>query len=85
MTVNDTTRILFTLATVLLLAPQDRLRAADVPRKFLPLPGKVFQVEGRAAFVILPPTRTTNQLVPWVWYAPTLPGLPGNEEKWIRR
>ncbi len=83
MTVNDTTRILFTLATVLLLAPQDRLRAADVPQKFLPLPGKVFQVEGRAAFVILPPTRTANQLVPWVWYAPTLPGLPGNEEKWM--
>ena len=25
----------------------------------------------------------TNRPIPWVWYAPTLPGLPGNEEQWM--
>jgi hypothetical protein len=69
--------------SVLLLAPQAALHAADVPQKSLPLPGQIFQVEGHTAFVILPQTRTTNQLIPWVWYAPTLPGLPGSEEKWM--
>jgi hypothetical protein len=33
--------------------------------------------------VILPSTKPTNGPIPWVWYAPTLPGLPGTEEKWM--
>jgi predicted esterase len=49
--------------------------------KALPLPGEVFPVEGRDAFVILP--EKISGMVPWVWYAPTLPGLPGIEEKWM--
>jgi len=73
----------FLFFSALLLAPLVALHAADASRKSLPLPGQVFQVEGRTAFVILPPARTTNHLVPWVWYAPTLPGLPGNEEQWM--
>jgi pimeloyl-ACP methyl ester carboxylesterase len=31
--------------------------------------------------VILPANISGN--IPWVWYAPTLPGLPGNEERWM--
>lgn len=50
-------------------------------QKVLPLPGEVFHVEGRRAFVILPDTLAHP--VPWVWYAPTLPGLPGPEERWM--
>ncbi len=57
-------------------------RAADVPKKDLPLAGEVFLVEGRTAFVILP-TEKKEGLIPWVWYAPTLSGLPGTEEKWM--
>lgn len=57
--------------------------AAAYPQKTLPLPGQVFSFEGRAAFVISPATRGTNHPIPWVWYAPTLPGLPGNEERWM--
>lgn len=72
----------FIFLSALLLAPLVALHAA-VPEKLLPLPGQVFEVEGRTAFVILPSTKTTNQLVPWVWYAPTLPGLPGKEEQWM--
>ena len=53
------------------------------PEKKLPMPGEVFRVEGRTAFVILPDKKTTDGATPWVWYAPTLPNLPGNEERWM--
>ena len=67
----------------LLLLPLPALQTADATTKTLPLPGEAFLVQGRTAFVILPQTKSTNNLIPWVWYAPTLPGLPGNEEKWL--
>ena len=72
----------FTLIT-LLLAPLAAVRAAEAPQKSLPLPGGVFVLQGRTAFVILPPAKPTQGPIPWVWYAPTLPGLPGPEEKWM--
>lgn len=52
------------------------------PEKKLPIPGEVFRVEGRVAFVI-PPDKKSDGATPWVWYAPTLPGLPGTEERWM--
>ncbi|MDP6046768.1 MAG: dienelactone hydrolase family protein, partial [Phycisphaerae bacterium] len=52
------------------------------PRK-TPIKKEVFQIEGRPAFLILPPTVKTGSPVPWIWYAPTLPGLPGGAEKWM--
>lgn len=55
------------------------------PTKKLPLPGEVFSVEGHTAFVILPRPETQVAGMPWVWYAPTLPGLPGPEESWMFR
>ena len=51
--------------------------------KKLPLPGKVFLVADRTAFVILPEMKPTQGPIPWVWYAPTLPNLPGPEERWM--
>ena len=61
--------------------------AADTPKpqKALPLPGEVFEVEGRTAFVILPSPENqhTNRPTPWVWYAPTLPKLPEARETWM--
>ena len=55
------------------------------PQKTLPLPGEVFEVEGRTAFVILPAAENlhTNRPTPWVWYAPTLPNLPEARESWM--
>lgn len=70
------------LAVLLLISPT-ALLAADAPKKNLPLPGEVFRVAGRTAFVIYPQLKTTNAPIPWVWYAPTLPGLPGPEERWM--
>jgi len=57
--------------------------AGGAPQKSLPLPGSVFTVRGHAAFIIHPPKPETTRRIPWVWYAPTLPGLPGAEEKWM--
>ena len=59
------------------------LQAADTASKTLPMLGEVFQVQGRPAFVIPPARKAANQPTPWVWYAPTLPGLPGKEERWM--
>ncbi len=58
--------------------------SAEPPKKALPLPGETFVVEGHTAFLILPPPakRRTGPM-PWVWYAPTLPNLPGKEERWM--
>ena len=52
--------------------------------KRLPVAGNTFEVAGHSAFLILPEKPPApGQLRPWVWYAPTLPGLPGEEEKWM--
>lgn len=49
--------------------------------KKLPLPGETFEVAGRQAFVITPAKLRAD--TPWVWYAPTLPNLPGKAEVWM--
>jgi pimeloyl-ACP methyl ester carboxylesterase len=74
-------KILVTLCLVPLL-PLSAV-AADAPQKPLPLPGEAFLVKDRTAFVILPENRPENSAIPWVWYAPTLPGLPEGAEKWM--
>ena len=51
------------------------------PKKVLPLPGEVLSIRGHTAFVLAPPS--AGKITPWVLYAPTLPGLPGTEEKWM--
>src|ERR1039458_147181 len=73
----------FPTLAALLLARLCTIHAADASQKSLPLPGVVFQVQGHTAFVILPAVQATNRPIPWVWYAPTLPGLPGKEEQWM--
>lgn len=40
-------------------------------------------VKGHQAFMMLPGSPAPNK--PWVWYAPTLPGLPAAEEAWMFR
>ncbi len=63
--------------------------AAEPPAKVLPFPGTTFAVEGHTAFLILPEqgVGAKNEAGgrPWVWYTPTLPGLPGPEERWMFR
>ncbi len=56
-----------------------------LPKKELPLPGRVLTVAGQTAFVIPAGESAAAHAKPWVWYAPTLPGLPGPEEQWMFR
>lgn len=56
---------------------------AEAPTKKLPLPGKVFPIGNHTAFLIAPETNTPGLPIPWVWYAPTLPNLPGAAETWM--
>ncbi len=51
--------------------------------KKLPIKGEVFSIKDRTAFLILPEKPQAGRPIPWVWYAPTLPGLPGGAEKWM--
>ncbi len=46
-------------------------------------PAEEFTVDGCRAFVILPTQPAAGRPQPWVWYAPTLPGLPAKEETWM--
>lgn len=52
-------------------------------KKQLILPGEALLVEGRAAFILLPPEDKRQKPQPWIMYAPTLPGLPDLHEKWM--
>lgn len=57
---------------------------ADTQGKQLPMPGTVFKVDGRTAFVIEPPEAVRGDgPMPWVWYAPTLKRLPSAAEVWM--
>jgi 6-phosphogluconolactonase len=58
-------------------------RASGKPVKELILPGESFLVDGRPAFVLLPPEKKRVKPQPWIFYAPTLPGLPDQHEKWM--
>jgi pimeloyl-ACP methyl ester carboxylesterase len=51
--------------------------------KTLPLPGEIFLVAGHSAFLIPAPNPPSGSPLPWAWYAPTLPKLPGVEERWM--
>jgi len=62
------------------LAAGSSVQAAE---KSLPIQGEVFTIEDRTAFLILPKRTAPDGLIPWVWYAPTLPRLPGKYETWM--
>ncbi|MEY3896945.1 MAG: hypothetical protein RLZZ214_2466 [Verrucomicrobiota bacterium] len=43
----------------------------------------MLSVAGRPAFLIAAKGEVAGKPKPWVWYAPTLPKLPGAEERWM--
>ncbi|MFK7767555.1 MAG: SMP-30/gluconolactonase/LRE family protein [Mariniblastus sp.] len=76
--------IAITIASSYFLLPLSAANAqteVTAGEKTLPLPGESFQLDGHDAFVILPPDAKTD--IPWVWYAPTLKGLPAQSEVWM--
>lgn len=63
-------------------------RAADTkatsPPPKLVLPGREsFTVDGRLAFVFMPPEKKRAKPQPWIFYAPTLPAYPDEAERWM--
>ncbi|MDZ4684293.1 MAG: prolyl oligopeptidase family serine peptidase [Planctomycetaceae bacterium] len=79
------TKRLFCGLLVLCLARTTDAQAPETAptAKRLPLPGEVFRVADRPAFLILAETKSSDGATPWVWYAPTFPNLPGTEERWM--
>lgn len=53
--------------------------------KTLILPGEAFLVDGRPAFIFWPDEANRSTPQPWIMYAPTLPGLPDNAEKFMHQ
>jgi hypothetical protein len=51
------------------LAVADEKKPTTPPIKKRILPGEAFLVEGREAFILLPPTEKRQQLQPWIMYA----------------
>lgn len=81
-TVNPGTRLVrsLSLAAFCLVAANAGVEAAT---KKLPVAGEVFTIQGKTAFLILPAKSKSDKSIPWVWYAPTLPGLPSSAETWM--
>ncbi len=52
-------------------------------KKGLPIPGETLSVSNRQAFLIPSSKAPATGPKPWVWYAPTLPNLPGGNERWM--
>ena len=81
---KNTKQIIAALFVVLLVrVAEAQTTETAPPEKKLPMPGEVFRVEGRTAFVIPPDKKISDGATPWVWYAPTLTNLPGTEERWM--
>jgi dipeptidyl aminopeptidase/acylaminoacyl peptidase len=59
--------------------------AAEPPRKQLILPGEVFDVGGKTAFLFTAATEVDEprREKPWILYAPTLPAYPDEAERWM--
>jgi len=71
------------IVTCLFAEDSTKGKVRETPEKILPIKGEVFTVEDHTAFIILPAKQTPGTKTSWVWYAPTLTGLPGPEEIWM--
>ncbi len=77
------TGILWLILLMPCVAAGDEVQEASKPDKKLPLAGEVFMVRNHVAFIIPARNVVPDKPIPWVWYAPTLPNLPGDAETWM--
>jgi len=82
------TRLLGTLLAIGCASLPPPLAADDAPptpeRKNLILPGEVFDVAGRTAFIFTPKdVPPADGPKPWILYSPTLPAYPDKAETWM--
>ncbi len=84
---NPILRVAFCMIVIVGLGFQALFSSEEPPKatlaKKLILPGESFFLEGRPAFVLLPPMEKRQNPQPWIMYAPTLPAYPDNHEKWM--
>ncbi|MCK5941408.1 MAG: DUF1080 domain-containing protein, partial [Planctomycetes bacterium] len=71
------------IAPLVLLAATALTQTGTPIDKQLPLPGEVFTIGTRTAFLIEPPPARRRAPMPWVFYAPTLPPYPSQAERWM--
>jgi pimeloyl-ACP methyl ester carboxylesterase len=65
-------------------SPASASESSDPPRKNLILPGEVFEVEGKTAFLFSPEqAEPSPHGRPWILYSPTLPAYPDEAERWM--
>lgn len=91
MRIETPLRVLFVamMASVFCQAAVAAEPAGEKPSKNLLLPGEVFSVVGRTAFILTPeagaaaPDQAANKAKPWILYAPTLPAYPDKAEQWM--
>lgn len=81
-------KLAFTVAALLASVCGFSARADDEgrqsPQKNLVLPGEVFEVAGRMAFLFSPAdVESADEPKPWILYSPTLPAYPDAAEKWM--
>jgi len=62
---------------------QDEKQSSPASLKRMILPGESFLVDGRVAFILLPPAELRSEPQPWIHYAPTLVAYPDSHEKWM--
>jgi len=63
-------------------APVNSRPSGAPPKLTLPATEN-FVIEGRPAFVFLPPAAKRANPQPWIFYAPTLPAYPDEAERWM--
>ncbi len=76
-------------ATVFCQPPVRGETPTDPPQKELILPGEVFSVAGKTAFLLTPANQPADSGLaaagpkPWILYSPTLPCCPDKAEEWM--
>ena len=51
----------------------------------LGVPAESFKIDGKPAFLLLPPAAKRQTPQPWIMYAPALPAYPDEHEAWMHR
>ncbi len=80
--------VLSKLLVGLLLIGSGKILAQDESAeqiKKLILSGEAFRIDGHPAFILWPKESLRKQPQPWVFYAPTLPDYPDENEKWMHQ
>ena len=51
----------------------------------LGIPAESLEIDGKPAFILLPPEAKRQTPQPWIMYAPALPAYPDDHEAWMHR